>query len=232
MGHSRRLWASTSHRTLRAGRRAIVLLSIALWVVTAHIARAAEFDNPLDVNMNDPAALHEATRVLTEEVKVAARSQTYLLIDLVAKTVVFKARGVELQRLPIMKWSAGYQDKMTGIFRLTVRPALVRRKVGPSGTEQEPISLADMPASYDLLFSPPLTLTVVSPAERAPIRWTLLHMQRWWQWLNTQVRALVSGVDTQADPSIALTLAENEALSLAWSLTDGMPAIVRRSSHP
>ncbi|SLM47573.1 protein of unknown function [Nitrospira japonica] len=221
---------SNLHRAPRAWECAIVLLLMVWCITTPHLAWAAEFENPFDVNMNDPAALHEATRTLVEEVKLAARPQTYLLIDLAAKAVVLKARGVELHRLPIMEWSADSQEKMTGIFRLTVRPAVARRKVDPSGTEQEPISLTDMPASYDLLFSPPLALTVVSPAEQAPVRWSVLRMKRWWQWLNSQIRALASRSDTQADPSIALTLAENEAQSLAWSLTDGMPAIIRRTS--
>lgn len=229
MGWLQRSYVSSPHRILRACRNTVVLLSI-VWIATAQPARAAEFDNPLDVNMNDPVALHEATRVLAEEVKLAARPRTYLLIDLAARTVALKARGVELHRVPITEWSAEYQDRMTGIFRLTVRPAVVRRRVDP-GTEQEPISLADMPASYELLFSPPLTLTVMSPAEQAPVRWTFFRMKRWWQWLNSQVRVLSSGIDAQADPSIALTLSENEAQSLAWSLTDGMPAIIRRTSQ-
>lgn len=202
-----------------------------MWITTAPVARAGESDNPLDVNMNDPVALQEATRVLAEEVKLAARAQTYLLIDLPAKTVALKARGVELHRLSIMEWSADYQDRMTGLFRLTARPTVIRRKVDPSGTDQEPISLADMPASYDLLFTPPLTLTVLSPAEQAPIRWTVLRLTRWWRWLTRRVRALASSSETQADPAIALTLVDYEAQSLAWSLTDGMPAIIRRTSQ-
>lgn len=195
------------------------------------VSWAAEFDNPFDVNINDPVALHEATRVLAEEVKLAARPQTYLVIDLAANTVVLKARGVELQRLPIVEWSAESQDRMTGTFRLTRRPAVVRRKVDPSRAEQEPISLADMPDSYELVFSPPLMLVVVAPIEQAPVRWTLLRMKRWWQWLDTRVRALSSGIDVEPTPSVELTLSEREAQSLAWSLTNDMPTIVRRTNQ-
>ncbi|BFU95078.1 MAG: protein of unknown function [Nitrospira sp.] len=206
-----------------------MFLSLSLWIMTVQVAGAAEFDNPLDVNINNPVALHEATRVLAEEVKLAARPQTYLLIDLAAKTVVLKARGVELHRLRIIEWFAEFQDRMTGTFRLTGRPAVVRRKVDSSGAEQDPISLADMPGSYELVFSPPLMLAVVAPAEQAPVRWTLLRMKRWWHWLDTRVRALSSGTDVQPPPSIELTLSESEAQSLAWSLTNDMPTIIRRT---
>jgi hypothetical protein len=212
-------------------RHTILFLWLCLWVTTTQNARAAEFDNPLDVNTNDAAALQEAARVLAEEIKLAGRPQAYLLIDLAAKTVVLKARGVELHRLPIIEWLAESQDKMTGLFRLTARPAVVRRKVAPPGTEQEPISLADMPASYELIFSPPFALTVQSPAEQAPVRWMLLRVKRWWRWLDTQVRALSSGIETDRQPSIELTLSESGAQSLAWSLTNNMPAIIRRTSR-
>lgn len=220
-----------THRIACVHRNTILFLWLCFWVTTAQNARAAEFDNPLDVNTNDAAALHEATRVLAEEIKLAGRPQTYLLIDLAAKTVVLKARGVELHRLPIIEWSAESQDQMTGLFRLTARPAVVRRKVAPPGTEQEPISLADMPASYELLFSPPFALTVLSPAEQAPVRWMLLRAKRWWRWLDTQVRALSSGIDIDRHPSVELTLSESEAQSLAWSLTNDMPAIIHRRSQ-
>lgn len=189
-----------AHRALRAWRNTILFLLLSLRITTVQTAWAAESDNPLDVNINDPVALHEATRVLAEEVKLAARPQAYLLIDLATKTVVLKARGVELHRLPIIEWYAQSQDRMTGTFRLTGRPAVVRRKADSPGTEQEPISLADMPDSYELVFSPPLTLAVVAPPEQAPVRWTLLRMKRWWHWLDTRVRALSSGIDVQRPP--------------------------------
>ncbi|HJT22520.1 MAG TPA: hypothetical protein VJ746_18760, partial [Nitrospira sp.] len=127
----------------------IVLLSFSVLVAWGHDASAEEF--PFHLDRTNPGALEEATRVLTEEVKLAARPYTYLLIDLADNVIIMKARGVELQRLPLPSWSAVSRDAMTGTFRLMARPSIARRKINPAaGAEQEPISLADMPGDYHL----------------------------------------------------------------------------------
>jgi hypothetical protein len=209
----------------------IALLLLSLLVVCVPVTGASELDN-LDVDINDPAALQEATRVLADEVKLAARPHAYLLIDLAAHAVIMKARGVEMHRLSIARWSAEFREKMTGTFRLISRPAVVRRKMDPSLTsEQEPISLADMPASYHLAFSPPLRIDITAPADRAPVRWALLQVKLWWRWLVQMFHSLSSGPTPQSEPYLLLTLSDDEAQSLAWSLVDGMPVVIRRPTE-
>uniref|UniRef100_UPI00117CD72A hypothetical protein n=1 Tax=Nitrospira cf. moscoviensis SBR1015 TaxID=96242 RepID=UPI00117CD72A len=102
-----------------------------------------------DLNPNNLHELKEATRVLEEELKLAARPQTYLLIDLGANTILIKGRGISLHQIPIVTWSAGPQEALKGVHRLMARPSVVRRKIEPGGgVEQEPISVADMPTDY------------------------------------------------------------------------------------
>jgi len=210
----------------------IALLLLSLLVTSAPTASSAELDNPLDVDISDPAALQEATRVLADEVKLAARAQTYLLIDLVSRAVVIKARGVEMHRLSILRWSVESLESMTGTFRLTARPPIVRRKVNPSAAAgQEPISLADMPVSYRLAFSPSLTMEIVPPADQAPLRWTLSRAQAWWRWLRRWFQRFSSRNVSEPGPHLLLTFSENEAQSLAWSLIDGMPLVIRRPTE-
>ena len=207
----------------------IAFLFLSLWVTCLPIASAAEPDNPFKVDANDPAALQEATRVLSEEVKLAARPRAYLVIDLVANAVIMKARGVELHRLSISKWSAESPEGMAGTFRLMARPSVGRRKIDPSlVADQEPISLADMPAHYHLAFSPSLTLEILPTVDQAPLRWTLLQAKAWWRWLRACFQSLASSQPSQPDPLLLLTLSEDQAQSLAWSLVDGMPLVIRR----
>lgn len=80
------------------------------------------------VDTTYPAALEEATRVLEEEIKLAARPQTYVLIDLEAKAVLIESRGVELHHLPIESWSASHLSQLATAFRLRERPPVNRRK--------------------------------------------------------------------------------------------------------
>ncbi|MBA5866529.1 MAG: hypothetical protein GDA67_07515 [Nitrospira sp. CR1.3] len=211
---------------------AIVLLLLSLLVGCVPTASSAELDNPLDVDINDPAALQEATRVLADELKLAARPQTYLLIDLVSQAVVIKARGVEMHRLSILRWSVESLENMTGIFRLTARPPIVRRKVTPSAAAgQDPISLSDMPVSYRLAFSSSLTMEIMPPAQQAPLQWALSRAKAWWRWLRRWFQTLSSPNVSEPAPHILLTFSENEAQSLAWSLIDGMPLVIRRPAE-
>ena len=137
---------------------AVLFLAVPGW--------AAEGDLFPDLDMNNPSVLREASRVLEEELKLAARPQTYLLIDFVSEAIQIKARGVELHRLPIAAWSVTGFPRLTGTFRLTARPSVIRRKIDPSATtEQEPISLTDMPVEYRLSFTPAMTIEVEASAE-------------------------------------------------------------------
>lgn len=207
----------------------VPLLFLFLLLVWIPDSSAAEADHPPEVELNNTAALAEATRVLAEEVKLAARPQTYLLVDLTAGAVIMKARGVELQRLPLSAWSTESREAMTSTYRLVTRPPVARRKIDPAGaSEQEPISLADMPTYYRVEFAPPLVLEVVPPANHAPLRWTVVQARAWGRWFRSWLLSISSLRQSSPQPRLVLTLPEDGARSLAWSLVDGMPAVIRR----
>lgn len=181
-----------------------------------------------DLDLNDPAALQEASRVLDEELKLAARPRTYLIVDLVSATILIKDRGIDLHRVPLLAWSWSAPEQMTGTFRLVARPPVVRRKVDPSSTtEQEPISLADMPTDYRLIMTPAFNVDIVPAASDAPLRWAWAQGKRWWGLFLVWIDARLS-VPSASAPALHLTLSREEAQSLAWSLVDGMPLVVRR----
>lgn len=192
--------------------------------------RAADLEAFPDLNLHDPAALQEASRVLEEELKLAARAQTYALIDLATQSVHIKGRGIKLQQIPIGGWSATSTALMTGTFRLLARPAVVRRKIDPNNTvEQEPISLSDMPVQYELAFIPSLAIEVIPAASDHPLLWSWASSRMWWrrlkEWGNTWLAA-----PAPPQPYLQATMSSENAQSFAWALVDGMPVIIRRAT--
>lgn len=189
---------------------------------------------PLPKNRLDsenPAVLREANRVLEEELKLAGRPHPYLVLDLPTQTILVKGRGIELHRLPVLSWHATDELQMKGVFRLTARPPIVRRKAIPTDNpEQEPISLKDMPVAFDLQFLPPLAIRVIPQAHENPWQWLTAIGASWLSSLRNWVTALLSGNSVTTPPTIRLTLRTEQAQSLAWSVTEGMPLLIRRTT--
>jgi hypothetical protein len=183
-----------------------------------------------DLNLNNPNELKEAARVLEEELKLAARPQTYLLIDLGKSTIHIKGRGIGLHQIPIVTWSTGSREDLKGIHRLVARPSVVRRKIEPgAGAEQEPISLADMPVDYVLSFSPSLSVTVIPAIAGDSLLQSAVLMGKV-GWRNVKDWASRFLTDRSSEPTshLRLTLSVDHAQSLAWSLVDGMALVIRR----
>jgi len=197
------------------------------------VSLAAELDVTPALDMTDPAALQEATRVLEEEIKLAARPQTYVLIDLAANVILIKGRGVELHHIPIENWSASQLAQVMTAYRLRERPPVHRRKVDPvAGAEQEPISLADMPTTFPLQFSPPLRILVLSNSDGDPWQWTMQRGRMWWRRFIAWGNTLWAGDPSLSPPTLDLTVSLEHAQSLAWTVTEGMPFLIRRATKP
>jgi hypothetical protein len=181
-------------------------------------------------DLSNANELKEATRVLEEELKLAARPQTYLLIDLGGNTIHIKSRGIGLHHIPILAWSAESRKDLKGIHRLAARPPVVRRKIEPgAGAEQEPISLADMPADYVLSFSPSLSVTVVpSIAGNSLLQSAALLGKVGWRNVKDWTSRLLTDRSSEPTSRLRLTLSIDDAQSLAWSLVDGMALVIRR----
>jgi len=193
------------------------------------VSWAAEPDVIPALDTTDPAALQEATRVLEEEIKLASRPRTYMLIDLAANAILIKGRGVELHRIPIENWSASHLAQHMTAYRLRERPPVNRRKIDPVAvTEQEPISLADMPTTFTLQFSPPLRILILSNTDGNPWQWAMQRGRAWLCRLRSWGNILWTGDKAPSPPSLDLTVSLDHAQSLAWTVTEGMPFLIRR----
>jgi len=185
------------------------------------------------LDTHDPAALQEATRVLEEEIKLAARPQTYVLIDLEAKAMLIKSRGVELHHMSIESWSASHLSQFATLYRLRERPPVNRRKNDPvAGAEQAPISLADMPTTFTLRFSPPFTILVLSSTDGDPWQWAAQRGRALWHTVKSWGITLWTRGKPPSSPSLCITVSLDHAQSLAWIVTDTMPFLIRRPTTP
>ena len=198
--------------------------------MAASPTQAADAEFPLSVDVTNPAALQEATRVLAEEVKLASRPQTYVIVDLVDRAVLIKGRGIELHRFPIEQWSGGQLADASATFRLQTRPPVIRRKIEPAaGGEQPPISLDDMPTDFTLQFSPTFSLTVHPSASDDIGRWLRFKGREWWMWLKDWAITLTTGKGPLPQPWLYLSVTSDHAQSLAWTVTEGMAFLIRRT---
>lgn len=175
---------------------------------------------PKKAREHELEALREGIRVLEAETKLAASRQVYLLVDLPNQAIFIKGRGLVLYSLPIRSWSMTEPAFFDRIFRLRGRPAVVRPKVVPTAPSSsqlslpDPINLRDMPAEYDLLFNPGLTIVVAPPFHERPWLRIRSYLREWWQRASTKGSRL------------RLTMSVGAAKSLAWVVTDGMPLLL------
>ena len=208
----------------------ILLTSTILLLWLFSTGWAADSGGLPQVDPNNPGSLQEAIRLLTEEVKLAARPRTYVVIDLVSNAVLIKGRGIEFHRIPIEHWSVSHLTEADTTFRLQERPPITRRKIDPARErELPPISLDDMPTAFTLQFSPHLTIVVQPSARKDPWHWLLFKGHEWWTWLTAWSITIVTGHSPPPAPVLHLTVTSDDARSLAWTVTEGMPFLVRRT---
>jgi hypothetical protein len=182
-------------------------------------------------------SLQEAARLLEEEIKLASRAQIYLMLDLSEPILYIKGRGVELHRLPVLHWQASSGGSLSGLFRLHARPEVDRPKAVPGKdpslpTDLEPINVQDMPSEYLLLFEPGLLLAVAPPLHEQPWLWVRSRLREWWLRLASWSGMAAPADQVASGPRLRLTLAREEARSLAWTVTDGMPLLIGRTAPP
>jgi hypothetical protein len=202
-------------------RELLIALGVALTLATAGHVGLAPAQGPRAAG--DRQAIQEANRLLQEEIKLAARPQTYLIIDVHHGVVLVKARGIELHRLPLLAWRAHGDPPSIGPYRLAVRPPVDRPRTRPGEDATEhPIELSDMPAEYQLVLDPPMVVAVGPLFQAHPWLWTRGVMREWWN------RVFSKG----SGPWLRIALPPEGARSLAWSVNEGMPVLLGRTTLP
>lgn len=227
----------TSHRAL-AAKTCCLVFSAIVFLCFPPDGRSQAASPPSDEKAaSDVEALQEATRLLEEEIKLASRPQIYLLLDLSERILYIKGRGIELHRLPVLHWQVSGGGSPSGLFRLRARPQVDRPKAGPGkdpslALAPDPINLQDMPAEYLLLYEPGLLLTVAPPFREQPWLWARSLLREWWARVASWTRVAAQADQVPSGPRLRLTLSQEAARSLAWTVTDGMPLLIGRTAQP
>jgi hypothetical protein len=187
--------------------------------------------DPLPQSADRSSAIVQVNRLLEEELKVAARPQIYLVLDLDVSALIIKSRGIELHRVPIQAWRRDGERSIEGTHRLRARPAVSRPKATPADdTSVAAIELQHMPDQYELVFDPGVIIAVSPLQERSWIR-LKRSAQDWWKGMRHRLR--VGDTDGgMNEVRIAITLEQDAARSLAWTATDGMPILIGRTTLP
>jgi hypothetical protein len=195
----------------------LLLIALLLWLAPP-ADQAVSL--PLDA-LGEARVLGEANRALEEELKLAKQAQIYLVLDLAEGVLLIKGRGVELNRLALLQWYATEEAALNRTFRLQARPPVSRPKLAPGEDPSETvIDLDDMPAEYELGFEPNLAIAIAPLAAEHP-----------WLWVRSRVRQWTNQLASPpATVRVRLALAKDDARSLAWSIVDGMPLIIRRKT--
>lgn len=176
---------------------------------------------PTSASSDELSRLAEANRLLEEEIKLAARPQVYLVLDLSEQVILIKSRGLELYRLPIIGWEASGQPSVAGLYRLKERPPVARPKAtAVEGALPPAIELGAMPEAYELLCDPDLTIAVSPLLYERPWLWVKSLLREWWARASFALRQQVSG------RRLRLLLPREAAQSLAWSVTEGMSFLI------
>lgn len=210
----------------------MAFFSLLIWLYSCLLPSLVLAREALSEPPDSTAAVIAANRLLEEELKLAGRPQIYLVLDLASRVIVIKSRGIELHRLAIAEWRQVGEGSLNGVFRLRARPSVTRPKAGPADNASMPtIELQDMPDSYHVVFDPALIISVGQSARERPWSWIKGFVQEWW---HHAVSLL--GMDGENRETVAvrlhLTLAQETARSLAWTMTDGMPLIIGRTVLP
>jgi hypothetical protein len=212
---------STPRLIVLAVLLAIAAILLTRWTVVGHAAAGAA---------PDARTLAEVNRTLEEEIKLAARPQVYLVLDLFERVVLVKSRGVELHRFPVTEWRGPNPDRVFGVYRLLARPPVTRPKAAPLENPDElaVIEVKDMPDAYELRWEPPLIIAVAPPANDQPWAWAQSWAREWW----SRVWGTVRGQDAPGLRRLRLTVEQETARSLAWSVTERMPLLIGRTHAP
>lgn len=221
--------ASSASFSLRRAPHCFPLLWITCVLVGACLAPSLASESDSRTYEEDRRSIAEANRLLEEEIKLASRSLIYLVLDPSERVILIKGRGIELQRIPIMAESMSKTGALTGVFHLRARPPVIRPKA--SAAENAPpaaIELQHMPREYRLVFDPGLTIIVAPPVRESPWLWAKSRLLEWWDGLTAGTR--FASKDYTEGPRLRLTLSQEAAQLLAWSVIDGMPLIIGRTT--
>lgn len=190
----------------------------------------------LGVSWREAPTTYEQTRILEAELSLAKGRDCYLLVDIGAKKIYLKAKGVVLHEWEIRKarkWGIPFAlepvalKKKSALFspkRAKIRPHEAKSESG--AFELEALEVNDMPKSFTMnldrnisLYIRPHNEDLFSKIEGIP------HLVKWYVWCP--LRTVFLSLKKDSFHALNLELAsELEAQSFYWVVPEGKKIVI------
>lgn len=190
-------------------------------------------------------------RLLSAELGLAKQQKVYFIVDLKAKKLFFKARGMVLKEsgiLGVRLWGSAPKLEPIELTGKTAIFAPERENVTPTQEAAAPaientaapaaagalkkdpydikaLELSDMPTTYSLRLGDELFIMVRPFAEGAGMRALSLTQKVGW-YVYMPIRTLWMAAKKEPVRTVELTLSPKDAQAFYWSFLEGVSAIV------
>jgi hypothetical protein len=197
-----------------------------------------------DYNVQDIERLKKESRLLELELKAAGKPSVYAALDIEAKKIYLKIRGIILKEFSIIEIDAigsGYLNRHYSIVnrkavfppkRLEIKPQQNKEKRNATGNtnEQAPQSdtfdIEDMPSNYTLIFNEGLSISV-SPQFKGGFFMSVLNKtNKGFRYIWNSSCRIWNYFKKAPFMRIQIVMDRDDARALYWSLPDNADFIL------
>jgi len=198
----------------------------------------------LSLSAQDPRVLSEQNRRLENELSLARKPVSYMVIDLESKTVTLRSRGMILKTWGVHRfktWGKPIPDQTVKLVKKTALSNPKRANITPGQEETKKksdekkdtfdlgtLELKDMPVHYNLLFEGNVRISVRPRTKRF---WpALLNIAKSVSWLTyLPLKTVWFSVRGKSFTQIELVIrSEKDAQGIYWSFLDGHGTLIYR----
>jgi|GEM_PF-2425820 len=180
-------------------------------------------------------------KMLQTELELAKKGSVYTLLDLSSQQAMLKIKGVVLKQFHLRDVSAKNEKTLSGSAHRLIKkypaPPTIQKEIPPSDTAKKEISpllasepvfvsVGDMPARYQLYFEGGLTISVIPALEECACGEIEKGVRLIKERASTLFWEAERWVADGRLPDIRLSLSEEEAKALFWSLSEGSSVLI------
>ncbi|MEK7238660.1 MAG: hypothetical protein AAB012_04115 [Nitrospirota bacterium] len=185
------------------------------------------------------AVLEDKTLLLESELELAKKPQIYFIFNLKNGEIFLKSRGVMLKKMKIEDtkfWGRHLDTKPRTLLKKSTLFEPKREKIEPQKSREEEttdtssfevkaLELKDMPTSYRLVFHESIFISIRPKA--TGIISKLYNTGRYISWyLSRPLLTVWNSIRNKPFTAIYLTVNEEDAQSIYWSLTENSKSII------
>lgn len=194
----------------------------------------------LPVCADELADLQADNQLLQDELQLARHAKLYFILDLRQQQFLFKASGVTVKQLPILRGSIYGALPEMKVRKLTAKKSFLAPKRPevkildknkqpdpvPTGDTLNALEINDMPGNYRLILDDGTRILV-----RAEISGFWSAISRWWSDMSGAIirmlQMLWHALFGRTYTEVVLTIPLQDSRQLYWSFDEGAPCLIR-----